>query len=191
MDGHMVSPVTTGITQISEPGTATLSSRLGSISGRYIRFGPFQIDQKKEQLTRDGSRIRVSGKKYRLLLALVEKPGEVVTRDNICQYLWPIDNDVNRECNLTATINNLRRALGDSSRNPLYIETIPRKGYVFIAHPEVSNHPNGSHLNLPVEQTSRATAKSLFFSIRRMIGLILIGMVFGAGMMAFWISYHR
>lgn len=87
-------------------------------------------------------------------------------------------------------INVLRRVLGDSSLNPLYIETIPGKGYVFISQPEVSNHPNDFHLTLPMDQASRATAKSRFFSIRCIIGLILIGMVFGVGMMAVWISHH-
>lgn len=198
---QMVSPVTTGIRQISAPGTKTPCNHLSSIVERYIRFGPFQIDRRKEVLTKDGFRISLSGKKYRILVTLLEKPGEVVSRDTICQDLWPSDIDVNRNRNFTTMINNLRRVLGDSSLSPLYIETIPRKGYVFIAHCEVSDHPDKSfasngnqardfHLNGLVDQASLAPEKSRFFSVHRIIGLVLIGTVLGAAVMAAWMSFH-
>ena len=187
---QMVNLVQTGTMQKTEPGTAELCNSVSSIGGRYIRFGPFQMDLQKEVISKDGYRIKLSGKKYGILLKLLEKPGEVVTRDAICQDFWPRLGEASKNWNLTTTINVLRRVLGDSSLNPLYIETIPAKGYVFIAQPEVSNHPNGFHLTLPMDQASRATAKSRFFSIRCIIGLILIGMVFGSGMMAVWISHH-
>lgn len=198
---QMMSSVATGIGQTSEPGTETLCNHLSSIGGRYIRFGPFQIDRRKEILTKDGFRISLSGKRYRILLALLEKAGDVVSRDAICQDLWPSERNLKTNSNFTAMISGLRRVLGDSSRSPLYIETIPRKGYVFIAHCEVSEHPDKSfasnenhagafHLSQLVNQASLAPDKSRFFSTRRIIGLVAIGIVLGAATTTIWMSFQ-
>src|SRR6267143_119538 len=72
----------------------------------------------------------------RVLLTLLEKPGEVVTREELRFRLWPADTHVNYDANVNTTVNKLRQALGDSSEKPLYIETIPRKGYCLIVQPE-------------------------------------------------------
>jgi DNA-binding winged helix-turn-helix (wHTH) protein len=155
----------------------------------------------KEEVTNAGSRLRLSGKAYRALLALLERPGEIVTRDAIRRSLWPSNTCVDYNANVNTTLNKLRRALGDSSLKPLYIETIPRKGYALIGHPEVSDYPKKlyapnamepslSHGNPPVDSMCPLAKKSRFWSILWVVGLILIGMLFGVGMSAFWISYH-
>jgi DNA-binding winged helix-turn-helix (wHTH) protein len=193
--------MTTGLIRTSEPEAETHPNPLDPSGRRYIRLGPIQVDLQKEEVTNAGSRLRLSGKAYRALLALLERPGEIVTRDAIRRCLWPSNTCVDYNANVNTTLNKLRRALGDSSLKPLYIETIPRKGYALIGHPEVSDHPNKlyapnamepslSNGNPPVDSMCPLAAKSRFWSILWVVGLILIGMLFGVGMSAFWISYH-
>src|SRR5579862_3744040 len=110
-------------------------------SGRYIHFGPFQIDQQRQEVSKGGSRLKLQGKVYQVLLALLEKPGEVVTREELRVRLWPAETHVNYDANVNTTVNKLRLALGDSSDKPVYIETIPRKGYCLLVRPEVSSTP--------------------------------------------------
>src|ERR1700731_5209621 len=127
------------ITSTLEPETAAGPSRALPFTSRYIRFGPFQVDQKRQEVSKSGARLRLQGKVYQVLLALIEKQGEVVTRDELRVRLWPADTHVNYDANVNTTVNKLRQALGDSSEKPLYIETIPRKGYCFLLQPQVSD----------------------------------------------------
>src|SRR6266436_3092281 len=121
-------------------------SNLAPPSGpRFMRFGPFQVDQRRQEVSKDGSRLKLQGKVYQVLVALLEKPGEVVTREELRQRLWPADTHVNYGANVNTTVNKLRQALGDSTDKPLYIETIPRKGYCFLLQPEVSDESPHSH----------------------------------------------
>src|SRR5215813_6244393 len=124
-----------------EPSEVGNVGRLGLAPGRYIHFGPFQIDQQRQEVSRNGSRLKLQGKVYQVLMALIEKPGEVVTREELRQRLWPAETHVNYDANVNTTVNKLRQALGDSSDKPLYIETIPRKGYSLLAQPEASDKP--------------------------------------------------
>src|SRR5215475_5985714 len=110
-------------------------------SHRYIRFGPFHIDQQRQQVFRSGNRLKLQGKVYQVLLALIAKHGHVVTREELKQALWPSDTHVNFDANVNTTVNKLRQILGDSTEKPIYIETIPRKGYSFILEPEFGTQP--------------------------------------------------
>src|ERR1700747_3803052 len=121
-----------------EPEMAAGPSRV-PLSSRYIRFGPFQVDQHREEVRKNGTRLKLQGKVYQVLVALIEKQGEVVTRDELRLRLWPADTHVNYDANVNTTVNKLRQALGDSSEKPLYIETIPRKGYCLLVQPEISD----------------------------------------------------
>ena len=152
-------------------------------SARFIRFGPFELDLKKGFVTKSGSRIALTGKKYKVLIMLLEKPGEIVSRDAFYRDLWPNHTVLHKDFSLATIINNLRRVLEDSSFGPRYIETIPRRGYVFVAPLEVSQHSSPR-----AASASLAVLPSRFFSIRRIVSLVLIGMVLGA--MAVWISNH-
>src|SRR5215468_3879749 len=122
-----------------EPDEPTISGQSLLSSGRYVHFGPFRIDQQRQEVTRNGARLKLQGKVYQTLLTLLEKPGEVVTREELRMRLWPADTHVNYDANVNTTVNKLRMALGDSSDKPLYVETIPRKGYCILVQPEVSN----------------------------------------------------
>jgi DNA-binding winged helix-turn-helix (wHTH) protein len=103
---------------------------------RYLCFGEFQVDLQREELFKDGSRVRIPPKVFQVLLALIERPGETVTREALRARLWPGDTFVNYDANVNTNVNRLRLALGDSPENPMYVETIPRQGYCFLGNVE-------------------------------------------------------
>src|SRR5258707_4119588 len=106
---------------------------------RYVCFGAFHRDWKKEDLFKDGTRVRLQGKVYQALLALLQKPGEIVTREELRMQLWPADTHVNYDANVNTTVNKLRQTLSDSPDQPAFVETIPRKGYSFVAKIEYAD----------------------------------------------------
>ena len=93
------------------------------------RFGPFVLDLQSGELTGNGTRQGLRGKAFDALVLLIERSGEVVTREELRERLWPRDVFVDFENNLNAAVNQLRRALGDSADAPRYVETLPRRGY--------------------------------------------------------------
>src|SRR5215831_13596060 len=101
-------------------------------SSRYIRFGPFQIDQQRQQVSRSGARLKLQGKVYQVLLALITKHGQVGTREELKQTLWPPDTHVTFHANVNTTVNKLRQFLRDCADKPIYLETIPRNRYSFL-----------------------------------------------------------
>ena len=103
---------------------------------RFVRFGMFQLDLHRQELLKNGVQLRVQGKVYQALVALLENPGEIVTRETLRLRMWPADTHVNYDANVNTTVNKLRQVLGDTNSAPLFVETIPRKGYSFIAKVE-------------------------------------------------------
>jgi DNA-binding winged helix-turn-helix (wHTH) protein len=181
-----------------EPEMAS-GGRTLQLTSRYIRFGPFQVDQQRQEVTRNSVRLKLQGKVYQVLLALIEKQAEVVTREELRLRLWPADTHVNYDANVNTTVNKLRQALGDSSDKPLYIETIPRKGYSLIVPAEFADTPMvpaiapaGAALEKPQSTaTGKRTdfARSDIWTTLGVIGLILAGMLLGAGITRLWISH--
>src|SRR6516225_7010020 len=107
-------------------------------SENAVCFGPFKLDLKAGELRKDGAKpIRLSEQPFRILTMLLEHPGEVVTREEIRKKLWPNDTIVEFEHSISAAMNLLRQALGDSADNPRYIETLARRGYRFICPVDV------------------------------------------------------
>jgi len=102
-------------------------------SALIVRFGPFEADLAAGQLRKHGLRIRVQDQPFSILCAFLERPGEVVTREQLRQRLWTEGTFVDFDNSLNAAINKLREALGDSADNPRYVETLPRRGYRFVA----------------------------------------------------------
>ena len=98
-----------------------------------VRFGVFEVNLRSGELRKHGLRLRVPGQPFKILTILLERPGEVVTREELRKSLWPGDTFVDFEHSLNSAIKKLRTALGDSAENPRYIETIPRMGYRFVA----------------------------------------------------------
>ena len=108
---------------------------------RYLCFSDFQLDLQREVLFKDGAKLRLPGKVYQTLVTLLEKPGEVVTRETLREKLWPAGTFVNYDANVNTTVNKLRLVLGDSCDQPVYIETIPRLGYCFVGRVERRDQP--------------------------------------------------
>ena len=100
---------------------------------QLIRFGVFEVDPRSGELRKKGFRVKLQDQPLQVLLAVLEKPGEVVTREELRSKLWPADTFVDFEHGLNAAMKRLRDALGDTAENPRYIETLPRRGYRFIA----------------------------------------------------------
>jgi Tol biopolymer transport system component/DNA-binding winged helix-turn-helix (wHTH) protein len=108
---------------MSEPDLAT----------RVVRFGVFEVELRTAELRKQGVRIRLPSQSFQVLEALLLRPGELVTREELKQKLWPSDTFGDFEHGLNAAVNRVREALGDSSDNPRFVETLPRRGYRFIA----------------------------------------------------------
>ena len=125
----------------------------------YLSFGSFHLDRQKDELFKDGARVKLQGKVYQALLALLEKPGEIVTREELRQHLWPDDTHVNYDANVNTTVNKLRQVLGDSLDEPAFVNTIPRKGYSFVARVEYLDGPI-SHLAQQTQNAWRAAELS-------------------------------
>jgi TolB-like protein/DNA-binding winged helix-turn-helix (wHTH) protein/tetratricopeptide (TPR) repeat protein len=104
-----------------------------SESASVVRFGPFEVDFRAGELLKNGRRIRLQDQPLQVLAMLVENPGEVVTREDLRKRLWPGDTFVDFDHGLNNAINRLREALIDSADAPRFIETLPRRGYRFIA----------------------------------------------------------
>lgn len=164
-------------------------------SHRYIRFGPFQIDQQRGQLSRSGTRLKLRGKVYQVLVTLITKHQQVVTREELKQALWSSDTHVNFNRNVNTTVNELRKILEDSAEQPAYIETIPRQGYYFLVKPEYSVQPFRDNLFVPQAETEvRALALETKNSGSRShrwltFALILAGVLFGFGITTFWLTH--
>jgi Tol biopolymer transport system component/DNA-binding winged helix-turn-helix (wHTH) protein len=102
-------------------------------SPTVISFGPFEADLHTQELRKQGVRLRLPGQSFHILSMLLKHPGELVTREELQQALWPSDTHVDFERGVNAAVNRLRDVIGDSADNPTFIETLPRRGYRFIA----------------------------------------------------------
>src|SRR5712671_5756906 len=102
------------------------------VRGR-LRFGVFELDLRAGELRKHGLRVRLQEQPFQVLAALLEHPGEVVTREEIQKKLWPADTFVDFDHGLNKTINKIREALGDSAESPRFVETVARRGYRFLA----------------------------------------------------------
>lgn len=100
---------------------------------RIARFGVFELDLSAGELRKSGVKLRLQGQPYQVLALLLERAGEVVTREELQQKLWPSDTFVDFDHSLNTAINKVRDALGDSASSPRYVETLARRGYRFIA----------------------------------------------------------
>src|SRR5580765_5908985 len=101
-----------------------------------IRFGAFEVDRRSGELRKQGVRVKLRDQAFQVLLLLLERPGEVVTREELQSRLWSADTFVDFDRGLNKAVNRLREALGDSAESPRFIETLPKRGYRFIARVE-------------------------------------------------------
>jgi len=191
---------------MSMPMSAALAARGHGLSGaqaqnRYVSFGHFQVDLQREELFKDGARVPIPSKVYQVLLALVERPGEIVTRDDLRARLWPGGTFVNYDANVNTTVNKLRLALGDSPDQPMYVETVPRQGYCFVGaverRTEFRKSADGKGVVVSTEATQlreiseAPAAKKLkgrlpgFFVSGWAAAILLCGVLLGIGIVLF------
>lgn len=127
------------------------------VTATLIRFGVFELDVRAGELRKAGVRLNLPDQPFQLLTALLERPGELVTRDELRPRLWPVDTFVDFEHGLNAAVKRLRDVLGDSADTPRFVETVPRRGYRFIA-PVNGNEqvPNPVSVPAPLPPPPRA-----------------------------------
>lgn len=139
-------------------------------SAPQIRFGVFDLDPQSGELFRHGSRIRLQNQHFQILMALVERPGELVTREEFRKRLWPDDTFVDFDRGLNKAINGLRATLRDTAIKPRFIETLSQRGYRFIAQVQAAEldsllpqqAPIGSLAVLPLDNHSGDPTQEYF-----------------------------
>jgi TolB-like protein/Tfp pilus assembly protein PilF len=133
-----------------------------------LRFGPFELHLRSRELQNGPTRIRLQDQPFEILLTMLERPGDVVTREELCQRLWPQGTFVDFEHSLNAAVKRLRSALGDDAENPRFVETLPRRGYRFIGalvaqkEPEPSSRPRLRLMVLPFVDLSECREHRYF-----------------------------
>src|SRR6202158_747702 len=110
---------------------------------RVLRFGTFDVDVPAGELRKNGIKLKLQEQPFQVLCMLLERRGEVVTREELRNRLWPADTFVDFDHGLNAAVKRLRDALGDSADLPIFIETLARRGYRFIAPVDGSSAPRG------------------------------------------------
>jgi cholera toxin transcriptional activator len=146
-------------------------------SGKIVRFGVFELDSAAGELRKSGARLRLQEQPLRVLALLLERAGDVGTREELRQKLWPADTFVDFDHSLNTAVNKLRETLGDSASSPRYIETLARRGYRFIAPVQDSGEADRAgaqdssqaiHPDLEVPMPRRGLTRGLFALVQVM-----------------------
>jgi DNA-binding winged helix-turn-helix (wHTH) protein len=165
------------------------------VGARYARFGAFLADLERAELYQNGQRVKVQAKLFQALVLLLRRAGDVVTREEVRRQLWPETFLTNLDANVNTTINKLRQVLDDSPERPLYIETVPRRGYSFVAAVEFSDVRSEAVLEAPNQRSaSEPLANGIglvwpgksFYVFARVISLLFGGMILGALLTFVW-----
>ena len=159
-------------------------------------FGPYEADLPSGELRKNGIRIKIQDLPLRLLSVLAEKPGRVVAREELQKRLWPEDTFVDFEDGLNTVVKKLREALGDDAETPRYIETIPRRGYRFVADVKQISPPARTTVSAVETLSSRApgdlpTAFRNRRSRWKTWSLAAAGVLALLGGLGFWLLYGR
>ena len=146
-------------------------------SSRLVRFRTFEVDLRAGELRKSGVRLKLTGQPFQVLTILLERPGEVVTREELQKRLWP-DTFVDVEHNLNTAINKIRDVLGDSAENPRFVETLPRRGYRFITSVEggqaaVVSGGTGAPQDSRVSLARRASILFVVFLLLATVGFFI------------------
>jgi len=134
-------------------------------SANTVRFGLFELDVSAGELRKRGVRVSLQGLPIQVLNILLENPGQIVTRDELCARLWPADTFVDFDHSLHNAIARLREALGENAKNPRFIETLPRRGYRLLAGVEGPDRATAAEAVLPVGVTGRRAVAVLPFKL--------------------------
>ena len=132
-------------------------------AAHLFRFDTFEFDRRVLELRRDGVKVKLEGQPLRILGMLLERPGELVTREELRKRLWPGNTVVDFEHSINAAMKRLREAVGDSANAPRFVETLPRRGYRFIYPVSSDAEVNSNDRRLPltwIPQTKYAKSGS-------------------------------
>ena len=135
---------------------------------RPLRFATFELDVRTRELRQGDRRIPLQDQPFEVLRTMLERPGEIVTREELQRRLWPDGTFVDFEHGLNAAVKRLRAALGDTADNPRFVETLPRRGYRFIAKLDGGSGPQVRLVVLPFANLSGDAAQD-YFSTARLI----------------------
>jgi cholera toxin transcriptional activator len=127
----------------------------GNRPGGIARFGVFELDLASGELRKNGRKLRLQEQPFEVLALLLERAGDVVTREEMRQKLWPADTFVDFDHSLNTAVNKLRETLGDSASSPRYVETLARRGYRFIAPVEAAGAQSGDPEAISATSLSR------------------------------------
>jgi len=142
----MTSPAAPGLTLVSP-------------SPRVIRFGVFEVDLQARELRRRGAKVRLPDQPFQILVVLLEHAGDVVTREELRQRLWSADTFVELDLSLNSAVRKLREALGDCADHPRFVETLPRRGYRFIAPIEKPTAPAVNRAAIAARPAARSRVR--------------------------------
>ena len=148
---------------------------------RIVRFGNFEVDLESGELRRKGLKVKLQGQPFQVLATLLERPGEVVTREELRLKLWPADTFVDFDHGLNAAVKRLREALRDSADSPTFIETLARRGYRFLGNIErpAASPSNLSELRSPPTSTYRERVRKWQFAVAVFALVVVAGVVAG------------
>jgi DNA-binding winged helix-turn-helix (wHTH) protein len=140
-------------------------------TSQVIRFATFEVDLQAQELRKAGLRLKLTGHPFQVLAILLEQPGTVVTREELQKRLWP-DTFVDVDHNLNTAINKIREALGDSSENPRFVETLPRRGYRFISPITVSGTDAAGNRSTSESESAARTKRRLALAL--LVGTVVV-----------------
>jgi DNA-binding winged helix-turn-helix (wHTH) protein len=127
-----------------------------------VRFGAFELDCRASELRKQGAKVKLQEQPFQILQVLLQRPGEIVTREELQQKIWPSDTFVDFDHGLYNAIKRLREALGDSAETPQFVETLSRRGYRFVGTIECVAPRVRSLAVLPLENLSRDPEQEYF-----------------------------
>jgi len=156
-----------------------------AVNPKTVQFGLFEVDLQARELRKSGVKIKLNEQPFQVLTVLLERPGEVITREELQTRLWPADTFVDFDLSLNSAVKKLRTALGDESDNPRFVETLYRRGYRFIApvsnqSPHAGDEAGSLHedSNPPRRPTARSW-KRLAFITAGFLAVLFVGLMFG------------
>jgi DNA-binding winged helix-turn-helix (wHTH) protein len=147
------------------PSSVDKSGRVSGGNSHRVAFDRYELDLGSGELRKDGRRIRLQSQPFQLLALLIENAGVVVTRDEVCRALWQTDTFVDFDHSVSAAVNKIREALGDSAANPRFVETLPKRGYRFIAEIRPELPEAAAPLLDAVKPSATTPKKSLWFGV--------------------------
>jgi eukaryotic-like serine/threonine-protein kinase len=159
-----------------ENGTVTVNN-----GNRTIRFGAFEADLPSGEVRKSGSRIKLQDQPFKILQILLEHPGDLVTREELQSRIWPEDSFGDFDHAVNVAVGKLRAALGDSAENPSFIETVPRRGYRFVARLDESRVD--THPHLPPINGDRPSRVVLNRTLLALLAIVISGIFVGSGVL--------